>query len=143
MQTASDPDSMGWFGPRTYPPRTDLELADWNDNLAVAILIVYVHAENEKRVDEIVIHADDQRDDVRWDIACQLRLLDRVRVVRHFPGGYTLDEDLIVQGVRHSIRAGGTTVPAVWDVTYRTTTALPTDFARWDVDDWDTGRWSI
>lgn len=143
VQRSIDPESLDWFGPRSY--RQSLELAEYNDNLSVAILAVYTHADNERRVDQLVLHAG--RDEDTMALGARLRLLDRVRLVRHFPGGYVLDQELAVQGVRHRIEATGDRQPRTWQVTYQTSHALPmTDgvtFGQWDTSQWDVGKWSI
>lgn len=143
VQRYSDPDSIAWYGPRSYPTQTDLALIDWNDDLAICILIVVTHADNELRVEHIIINATRAHLDV-WNVACNVRLLDRVRVVRHFPGGYVLDEDLIVQGIHHHMEGTGERTPGVWQVTYDTARAMDmTNWCAWDVGQWDDCRWSI
>jgi hypothetical protein len=115
--------------------------------LAVGILLVYTHADNEKRVSQIVVNPG--FDQTLWDMACNLQLLDRVRVVRHFPGasGYVLDQGLAVQGIHHHIEGTGQRIPGIWSVTYDTVHALPmTDgavFCKWDVGAWDSCSWGI
>ena len=129
-------------------PCTDTDIDDWGDDLGVAVLIVYTHADNEKRVSQIVVNPG--FDTTLWEMCCHLELLDRVRVVRHYPGSaaYVLDQGLAIQGIHHHIEGTGKRVPGVWQVTYDTVHALPmTDgvgFCKWDVGAWDTDcRWSI
>jgi len=144
-QESRDADSVAWFGPRTYPPQTDLGLHEWFEDAAVSTLIVYTHAHDEKRVEQVVIHPG--FDQTVWNVAARLQLLDRVRVVRHFPGGYVLDEQLLIQGVHHRLVGTGERVPGSWDVTYDTVRAFPLDsgvsFCHWDRGHWDHCAWGL
>jgi hypothetical protein len=140
-QSYTDADSRLWYGPRVYPSKV-LGVHEDNDALAAAIMTVVTHADNERRVDSITI--DGGFDPDVWDVACGLQLLDRVEVIRHYPGGFLLDKELLVEGVHHHLEGTGTRAPQIWTTTYRTAAALDTTgFCAWDTGSWDQCRWAI
>lgn len=140
-QTAQVADSVAWFGPRTWT-RTDLPLQSDTDVLTLAQLVVADLAYNERRIDAVVFDPLDHTNGTA--VAVGLRLLDRVRVLRHTAGGTVIDAELLAQGIHHQITpAGFDRLAGAWTVTVETTNALAVrDAGFWDVDVWDTGQWS-
>lgn len=141
-QVSQDAASIAWYDVRSYT-RDNIGLAADADALQLALNIVQELAYNDRRVDAITFYPLTTHAGV--DIACGLRLLDRVRVVRVAPGGTAIDAELLVQGIEHVISGGGLgDSPGAWSVTARTSNAdLIRDAAQWDIDVWDTGKWGV
>jgi hypothetical protein len=138
-QVASVADSLAWYGPRTYT-RANLPAADDNGALTVAQTIVAQHAYNERRVDAITFYPLNDPD--LMAIALGVRMLDRIRVVRHT--GVVIDAELQVQAIHHTITGGGTGYPGTWECRLETTNARTVrDAGQWDVSGWDVGKWSV
>lgn len=139
--SASDTASISWYGQRTYT-RKDAPLANDTDALTLAQLVVVEHADNERRIDALTFYPLHQ--DNGTNVATGLRLLDRIRVLRHSPGGTVVDAQLLVQGISHDIVGGGADRQAgSWRVTIQTTDVDSLGAAgMWDVDTWDVGLWS-
>jgi len=141
-QTATDTASTAWFGPRTYT-RTDLPYKVAADAAATCQLIVLEQAAQERRIDAVTF---DVADPAGMAAAVGVRLNDRVRVIRHFPGGYVLDAELLVNSVHHRITATGTPEVSAWSVQLGTADALMVrDYGQWDVAGCDvaTDQWGV
>lgn len=141
-QTAQDANSVAWFGPRTWT-RTDVPLVNTTDALNLAQLVVLEQANAARRVESVTFRAS--HSPAAWACATGVRMNDRVRLIRHYPDGYVLDAELLVQGVHHTITADGSGVPNAWDVTLDTADALQVrDYGQWDVAKWDTtDQWGV
>ena len=152
VQNVEDTTSSAWFGPRVYPPRTDLIVDNDNDALALAQWIVITHADNERRVDSLAMSPFASGRDEAWLAAVQLGIGDRIQAERHMPGGYQFAEQLLIQGIHHSVTATATMVPNDWIVTYATAEALevgdsydentPSDTPAGD-DGWDLSDFAV
>jgi hypothetical protein len=145
-QTAQDANSVTWFGPRTWT-KTDLPLKQASDALGLAQLVVLEQANYERRVEGITF---DVRDAAGYAAALGVRINDRIRVVRHYPNGYVLDAQLLVQSIHHSITANGTPEPDRWTVQLGTFSALNVnDYGQWDgpagagIGGWDVDQWGV
>jgi hypothetical protein len=98
------------------------------------------HAYNERRIDAIVFHPLNDPDLMR--IALDVRMLDRVRVIRRT--GVVIDAELQVQAIHHAITGGGTGYPGTWEVRLETTNARAVrDAGQWDLGQWDVAKWSV
>lgn len=135
--------SVDWYGPRSYsnptalPYETDAQAHD------LATFIVGQYSDNDKRVDAVTFTPDARRPQL-WSIACGVRLLDRVRLVRTFPNGWQLDAELLTQGITHEISATGNEHEPTWTVTLNTSTAVLTVAGgEWDVATWDESEWGV
>jgi hypothetical protein len=140
LSSALDSASVAWFGPRTWS-RTDLPFKVQADALSLCQLVVLEQKAQAMSVDGVSFRAT--LNEACYAAATGVQLLDRVRVIRGFPGDvFSLDADLIVEGMTHHIEADGTRTPKVWDVTLQTSTALSiAGFGQWDVGQWDTSKW--
>jgi hypothetical protein len=141
-QTASDATSVAWYGPRPFNDSHNIILADDNQVLTLAQLMVARFSDNEKRIDRIVIHPSQTADGDAWWIAANLRLIDRVYIERHMPGGHLLTDHLLIQGVSHQITATGTRTPIDWTITYATASALPIG-SHWDTPADSANGWDL
>lgn len=140
LQSAQDAASVGWFGPRTWT-KTDLPFKQAADALSLAQLVILQQASQERSIRAITF---DVRDDASLAAALGVRMNDRVRVVRHYPGGYVLDAELLVESIHHDIRAEGTREPTAWTVKLGTFSALSVrDYGQWDAGLWDTAQWGV
>lgn len=141
-QSAQEQASIDWYDARTYT-RDNIPLAADADALQLALNVVQELAYNDRRVDSLTWYPLFATHGV--DVACGIRLLDRVRVVRVATGGTAIDTELLVQGIEHTISGGGLgDQPGAWVTTIRTTNAeLIRDAAQWDVAVWDTGVWGV
>ena len=141
-QTSQDATSIAWYDVRSYT-RDNIGLNADADALQLALNVVQELAYNDRRVDSITFYPLFVRNGV--DVACGLRLLDRIRVVRISTGGTAIDAELLVQGIEHEISGGGLgDSPGAWTVTLKTTNAeLIRDAAQWDIGQWDTDKWGV
>lgn len=141
-QSRQDDQSIAWYDVRSYT-RDNIPLNADADALQLALNLVQELAYNDRRVDAISFYPLSARNGE--DIACGLRLLDRVRVVRVSPGGTAIDAELLVQGIEHQISGGGMgDRPGAWTVTLKTTNAdLIRDAGQWDIAVWNTGVWGV
>jgi hypothetical protein len=139
-QSFTNATSVGWFGPRTWS-RTDLPIQNAGDAQGLAQLVVLAEAFDDRRVDAVVFDAANRP--TSWPAAQGVRLTDRIRVLRTFPGGWQLDAELIVQGRKDSIVAGGMDGgPSQWTVTLATASAASiADLGLWDSGTWDDSTW--
>jgi hypothetical protein len=139
-QVAQQADSLGWYGPRTYT-RDNLPLNDEPNALTLAQLIVANHAYNERRIESIRFNPLYVKNGP--NVATGIRLLDRVRLLRHTTGGLVIDAELLVQSITHEIEARGDDSKAgSWTVTIGTANARSVkDAGWWDVSQWDQGVW--
>ena len=141
-QTQRDATSVGWYDVRSYT-RDNIPLNTDADANQLALNVVAELAYNDRRVDSLSFYPLFATNG--HDVACGLRLLDRIRVIRVSTGGTMIDTELLVQGIEHEISGGGLgDSPGAWTVTLKTTNAdLIRDAAAWDVDQWDTGKWGV
>ena len=141
-QSAKDDTSIAWYDVRSYT-RDNIPLSTDADALQLALNVVQELAHNDRRVDSITFYPLFTKNGV--DVACGLRLLDRVRVIRVSSGGTAIDAELLVQGIEHQISGGGLGIsPGSWTVTLKTTNAqLIRDAGQWDIATWDTGVWGV
>ena len=141
-QTASEAASIAWYDVRSYT-RDNIGLNTDADALQLALNVVQELAYNDRRVDSITFYPLFVTNGV--DVACGIRLLDRIRVVRISTGGTAIDAELLVQGIEHTISGGGLgDHPGEWSVTLKTTNArLIRDAAQWDIGKWDTDKWGV
>lgn len=170
MSSASDATSVGRYGPRTWT-RTDLPINDDTEAAATAQVVVLEYKDNSQRIESVTFEAMNHGSS-HLRCATGVRINDRIRIVRHFPGdptstdpnarpSYLLDAELIVQGIDHQIEAQGKSVnipgqpeagvPGSWTVTLRTATArLVRNYGKWDAipgspatAGWDVSKWSL
>lgn len=142
LSTFTDAVSVAWYGPRTWN-RTDLPFNVDVDAAGLAQLIVTQQANDDQRIDAVVVDVAHRPDS--YPAACGVRLLDRIRFVRTYPGGFQLDAELIVQG-RHDVvtPAGDGAHVGTWQVTWSTASAaLIATLGRWDVSTWDESVWGV
>lgn len=137
-QVSQDAPSVAWFGPRTYtrdlPINTDVAA------LTLAQTIVTAHANNDRRVDAIELDPGNHPE--LWPCALDVRMLDRVRVIRRT--GVVIDAELQVQSIHHAITGGGDGTAGTWTLTLETTNARKvTEYGQWDRGQWDVARWSV
>lgn len=138
-QVATIADSLGWYGPRTYT-RANMPISADTGALTLAQTIVAQHAYNERRVDEITFYP--LLDPALLAIALDVRMLDRVRVIRRT--GVVIDAELQVQAIHHTITGGGDGLPGTWECRLETTNARSVrDAGQWDVGQWDVAKWSV
>lgn len=142
LSTFTDAASVAWFGPRTWT-RTDLPFNLDVDAAGLAQLIVQTQASDERRIDAVVVDAANRPDN--YAAAHGVRLLDRIRFVRTYPGGYQLDAELIVQGRRDTVTPTGDGAHlAAWQVTLSTASAASiATLGLWDLATWDDGQWGV
>lgn len=98
-QVAADAASVARFGPQTYPGSAGTLLRSDADALALAQWIVARFKEPRTRFSAIEVDATGQG---MWDVLMPLRRFDRIRAIRNY-GPYTVDRELLVEGIRHSI----------------------------------------
>ena len=141
-QTYEDAPSKAWFGPRTWT-RTDLPILNAADALTLAQLVVAYYKSSDRRVDAVTFDAAHRPGNVA--AAHGARITDRIRFIRHLPGGYQLDADLLVHGRSDTVTpAGDGATLAAWDVTIKTGSALTIrDLAAWDAAGWDANQWGL
>jgi len=139
-QVFQDASSVAWYGPRTYTV-TDIPFADDVAALTLAQIAVQLGANNEQRIDAIIFYPLHQANGV--NVATGLRLMDRIRLLRHTPGGNTIDSELLVQSISHDVAGGGADQRAgTWRVTVGTASAsLTRGAALWDRGQWDADKW--
>jgi len=129
MFTWSDQESIDHFGPRTWTRSLPIT----EGALGVAQVVVMEYADDDKHIQSLTFNALPA---ANRNAAVNIRINDRIRVYRHYPGGFLLKQDLLVQGIAHHIVPSGEgrhSDPAVWDVTIRTATAaIIIGFGHWD-----------
>jgi hypothetical protein len=142
VSTFTDPASAAQFGARTYS-RTDLPLTADVDAAALAQLVVNTYKGDGAQIDAVTIDAAHRP--TAWPAAADCRITDRVRFVRTLPGGWQLDADLLVQGRRDVVVAGGDgRRPDTWDVTFATASASSVaNLGKWDVGQWDLSKFGV
>lgn len=139
--SASDAASIAHFKPRTLTLSGSLIVED-AEALNLAQVIVLREKSDDQRVEAVVFSADEP---AAAAVAARLRLLDRIGVVRHFPGGWVLECELLVEGIAHDLAPyGDDRRIGTWNVTLSTSTALSiSSFGRWDEATWDDNQWGV
>lgn len=144
--TTQASESVAWFGPYTWT-RDNLPLVDDADSRALGQVVVLTQAYQDRYVESVSFDALASHGD-GLVIAADVRLNDRIRLMRTFPGGHKVDAELLVQAISHElIPAGDAERPgrlAAWLVTLSTADAVTVkEFGQWDVALWDVDRWGI
>jgi hypothetical protein len=141
-QVQIDQASIDWYDVRSYT-RDNIPLNTDADANQLALNVVQELAYNDRRVDAITFYPLYATNGV--EVACGLRVLDRIRVVRVGIGGTAIDAELFIQGIEHTISGGGLgDTAAAWTCTVRTTNAkVVRDAGQWDIAVWDTGKWGV
>lgn len=142
VSTYADATSSAWYGPRTWT-RTDLPFNLDADALTLAQIVVLEQAYDDQRIDAVTIDAALREGN--YAAAHGVRMSDRIRFLRTFPGGHQLDAELIVQGRRDEVVPSGDGAhAATWSVTLQTASAaIISGLGEWDDATWDDGVWGV
>lgn len=138
--TATDADSVAWFGPRTWTLDQSPHVST-GDATSLAQIVVLEQAASTRRVESVTFDALESPDAMAAALGVQIN--DRIRVIRR-AAGVSIDTELLVQGIHEELTAGGSRRPASWSVTLATADALVVNlWAAWDDDLWDSGQWGV
>jgi hypothetical protein len=140
---AGDAASAAHYGPRSWT-RTDLPLVFADEARGTAQTVVTWYAYDDKRIERLTFSALDGA--YARVAATQVQIGDRIRFIRHYPGGFLLDTELLVQGMHHTVTPAGDAelMPQAWDVELSLERAINlTGACKWDSGQWDRCRWTI
>ena len=118
-QLASNTSSIASYQRRRYG-RNDLQVETDAATAALAEWTVFRFAQPDTRVASIEVRPQ-VAPATLWPVLNFVRLLDRYRVIRRALGGYTVDRQVFVDGVRHQV------TPDQWVTTLQFCSAAPFD----------------
>lgn len=129
MQQSEDAASQAQYGARTYN-RTDYMNTTDGEVLALAVRYLNSYKDSRLRIDSVTVLGveDPDNDDLNrllWDT----RIGDRLSVLLEPPFGWSVERELHVFGIQHSITADD------WQVTFRLDDAQTIELTYWILGD--------
>lgn len=103
-QVVSDPQG---YGIRTYPSSAGTLLRTDADSLSMASWLVSKYKTPQVRVSQVTVDASAQG---MWASLLPLFFLDRIRVIRTYSSGRTIDREELIEGISHEISQDSWTV---------------------------------
>jgi hypothetical protein len=129
LQHVEDEASKLAHGPRSYQ-RTDFHLSTDTEVLALAVRYLNAFKDSRMRVDEVAIAGvDDPGNDDLNRLLWDTQLGDRLSVLIEPPFGWSVEREVHVMGIRHSIRSDD------WRATFRLDDAQTIPLEYWQLND--------